>query len=278
MQGVIMPTNSTLSPSESLQGCRVALTIAPDDPASPASELGAREAVILHYPVAQWVPPDSYDALDEALTRGRAGAAKWLLLTTPFTVEAVAQRMAELGSSTAGIREARLALFGAKTVLTAAKLMPDWHAAVTHSGTHAEMIAAMQLTTGDTVLLPIAQRSRSDWKDQLAATGAEVDAPSAYRLLLGRGGDDLPGLLWGGLVDAVIFLTENSARHFSIRLKAEGGTLDMLRDVIIACLDGPSAATARAYGLTVHVISPSGDYDALARSLAHRFHAEPVRT
>src|SRR5690606_23800815 len=101
------------------------------------------------------------------------------------------------------------------------------------SATHEQLINAMQLTPDDAVVIPIAQRSRADWPELIASHGASADIVAAYRLLLGRGGDDVPGLLWEGNVDALFFLTENSVRHFAIRLKAEGGTLDMLNDVVV---------------------------------------------
>ena len=94
---------------------------------------------------------------------------------------------------------------------------------------------------------------------------------------MGRGGDDLPGLLWGGLIDAIVFFTENGVRHFVIRLKVEGGSLDMLGDVVVACLDAQTAEAAKAYDLNVQVLPNDGTFAALAENLAHFFSTEAVQ-
>ncbi len=269
-----MPVNQA---PPSLQGRRVALTLAADDPFSPADALRQAKAALLYYPVIQTLPPDSYDSLDNALKQSFGGEVDWLLLTTPCAVEAVASRLTHLGIAAADKPSAKVAYYGAKTQITAAALITTWQSALppgaTTAATHEEMVSALRIGTGSQVAIPLAQRSRANWSELVTATGATLlDAP-AYRLILGRGGDDLPALLWGGFVDSVIFLTENSLRHFSVRLKVEGGSLDMLRDVVVACLDQQTAAAARIFGLHVHVIPEQPTYDALVAGLAHHFSA-----
>lgn len=269
-----MPANKTFP---SLQGCRIALTVAPDDPHSPADDLRMREAALFFYPVAQMLPPDSYDALDQALQDLQRGNATSLLLTTPYAVEAVAERMAHLKLAHDALSQAKIELYGAKTRITAQALFPSWGATLALEGSHDEAMAALQLGDADVVVVPVAQRMRSDWAAAIQTTGAQAQLVPAYRLLLGRGGDDLPGMLWGGLVDAIVFLTEDSVRHFVIRLKAEGGTLDMLGDVVVASMDAQTVAAAAAYGLHTRIMPPKPDYVLLAETLAHYFSAEPAQ-
>jgi uroporphyrinogen-III synthase len=259
-----------------LQGYRIALTTASDDPRSPAAHLRELEGEIFFYPVAQVLPPDNYHELDMALQRCRQGEIDWLLLATPRTVEAVAERMAHLGLSPGDFASVKLASYGAKTRLTLADLYPAWESTLPHFNTHQQVVEAMQLSPGNTVLLPVALHSRTDWESLIQATQAEVITPPAYRLLLGRGGDDLPALLWGGLIDAVAFMTENNVRHFVTRLKAEGGTLAMLDDVPVACLDPQTAAAAQAYGLHVRVVPADYTFAALADALAHFFSTHTI--
>lgn len=261
----------------SLQGYRIALTIAADAPISPAGELRAREAALFYYPVSQTLPPNGYDELDSALRRCRQGEVQWLLLTTPCAVEAVNQRLAELQIDPSALSSVKIALYGGTTRLTVQSLAPSWSSAIADQSTHRHFVAAMNLSAGDTVVVPLALHSRADWQPLLESAGAETVAVPAYRLILGRGGDDLPGLLWGGLIDAIVFLTENNVRHFAIRLKAEGGSLDMLGDVVVACLDAQTAAAARAYDLNVKVVPEQPAYATLAAALAHYFEAATVR-
>jgi uroporphyrinogen III methyltransferase / synthase len=268
LQEPIMDENHALP---SLQGIRVALTVAAEDQFALAGELESREANLIYYPVSQTLPPDSFDDLDQALQRCQQGEIHWLLFTTPCAVEAVAARLAQLEVAPVEFAQVRIGAYGAKTHLTLAELFPTWQNALPHVNSHAEMIEAMRLNEGERVLLPVAQRSRADWRNLIDATGAEAIPAPAYRLLLGRSGEDLPGLLWGGLVDAIVFLTENSVRHFVVRLKAEGGSLDMLGDVVVACLDPQTASAARAYHLSVQVVAESYTPSDLAETLAQYF-------
>jgi uroporphyrinogen-III synthase len=259
--------------------------VSSDDPYSPAKVLAGREANLLYFPVIQTLPPDSYDSLDLALQQAANGEIDWLLFTTPCAVEAVAERLQQLGiakkiAKTLAKKSSKLhvAYFGAKTRITAAMLLPEWQSLVPDAPGHASFVEAMRLTARSRVAVPLAQRSRANWRELIAAGGATVLEAPAYRLLLGRGGDDVPGLLWGGLVDAIVFLTENSIRHFSVRLKAEGGTLDMLRDVVVAALDPQTAAAAQAFGLNAQVVPEQATYEMLADSLAGHFSTQPVAT
>lgn len=268
-----MPS-TRLSPT--LQGCRIALTIDADSPLPLAEQLTALEADVLHYPVAQVLPPDDYDELDNALRRCRQGEIDWLLLTTPRAVQAVEERMTYLAFSPAELSKVKLAAYGANTRLMLETLFPRWEINLPHFDTHHELLDAMQLGPGQTVVLPLPMRSRTDWPRLVQATQADLIAVESYRLLLGRGGDDLPSLLWGGLVDAVVFLTENSVRHFATRLNIEGGTLAMLDHVVVACLDPQTAAAAQSFGLQTQVMPTTYTLDALAMALAQYFNTQTI--
>lgn len=267
---------STNQPTPSLHGCRIALIGASDDPISPASDLLARGAEAVYYPAAQLLPPDNDAALEMALTRCIEGEAEWLLLPTPHAVEAVAAWLTRQEMTPDALHPVKLALYGTMTALTAASHLPNVTSALPPSTTHQQLIDAMNLTQDDRVIVPLTQHARSDWSNLIDSTGAEAITVPAYRLIVGRGGDDLPGMLWGGLIDALVFLTESSVRHFSIRLKLEGGSLDMLEDVAIVCLDPQTAIAARAYDLNVHITATDGDFATLAESIAHHLNHEVV--
>jgi uroporphyrinogen III methyltransferase/synthase len=226
---------------------------------------------VLFYPVAQILPLDDYAEFDAALQRCQQGEINWLLLTTPRAVEAVAVRIDQLGLKPAAMTQLKIASYGARTQLELAERLPAWQSALPIATDHQELVDAMALGSVDKVLVPLPLHSHSDWPQLLASTPAEVIVAPAYRLLLGQGGDELPAFLWAGLVDVVVFLTENSVRHFATRLKEEGGTLDMLADVPVAALDPQTAAAAQAFDLQVRVIPTESTPDALADALAHYF-------
>jgi uroporphyrinogen-III synthase len=214
------------------------------------------EAAILYYPLEECLPPESFDELDNALRQWQSGKVAWLLMPSPFAVDAVADRLDVLTLKRDTRVKSNFAFFGALTQLAAKQRLPIGETDLAISTSHADLVLAMQLNDESNVAIALAEHSRTDWPHRFAAVGAKASVVPAYRLRLAHGGDDLPGALWGGLVDAIIFLTEESVRHFSTRLKAEGGTLDMLKHVVVCCLDAPTVAAARAFGLHIHV-SPS---------------------
>lgn len=269
------PSADSLS-QPTLRNWRIALTAASEDPYMPIKQLQKLQADLYFYPVSQTLPPEGYTDFDAALQKAQEGKIHWLLLTTPCAVEAVAERMAQLEITKKKLSKLKVATYGAKTTIAAQQAFPSWKFAVTTATDHATLIEQMQLTQADTVLVPLAQRSRADWPARLRATGATTIAPQAYRLILGRGGNELPGLLWGGGIDAIIFSTENSVRHFSIRLTAEGGTLDMLKDVVIICLDPQTAHAAKAYGLVAQIVPESYEPNAFAQIMAKRLALQTV--
>jgi len=263
--------------SASLQGCRIALTITAGDRYSPEAMLTDLEAGLLYYPVVQTVPPDNFDALDDTLKRWQAGEIEWLLLATPCAVEAVADRIAHLEISANDVSSAKIAIYGAMTRIVTAQLLPSKVDQVPSVSTHAKLVESMQLAGASSIAIPSAQRSRANWQRVLAATGANLFSPPAYHLKLGRGGDDLPGELWGGIIDAIIFLTENSVRHFAARLKADGGSLDMLKDVVVATLDPQTATAAHGYGLNPQISPADQRLPSLALELAEFFSSDSRR-
>lgn len=269
-------SNTASSSQATLQGWRIALTASADDPYMPIKLLQQRQAELYFYPVSQTLPPEGYTDLDAALHDAAKGKINWLLLTTPCAVEAVAERLAQLDIATGKLAKFKVATYGAKTAIVAQKIFPDWTIITSAAPDHAALIESMQLTATDTVLVPLAQRSRADWSKLLRTTGAMTIAPQAYRLILGRGGDDLPGLLWGGEIDALIFATENSVRHFSIRLKAEGGTLDMLNDVVVICLDPQTADAAQAYGLSAQIVPEKYTPNTFVQTIVEHLSLQPV--
>ena len=56
---------------------------------------------------------------------------------------------------------------------------------------------AMKLKPGDRVLLPQSAMTRMNLAKCLRATGAEVTAINAYRTVIGKGGDPVPGAALG---------------------------------------------------------------------------------
>src|SRR5437868_4271070 len=110
-----MSNSEAVKAKPSLQGCRIALPVDSNDPFAPVAELADLEAALLFYPVAQILPPDSYDELDQLLRHFHDGKIEWLLLATPCAVAAVAQRLKHLDIDPSSFSQGKVALYGALT-------------------------------------------------------------------------------------------------------------------------------------------------------------------
>jgi uroporphyrinogen-III synthase len=228
-------------------------------------------AEIVHYPCLEMMPPDNLADLDYSLQRLVAGEFDWLVLTTASTVIALAERLAVLKIPVRKLQPVRVAAYGATTRKAANDLLNVAASRFPETATHSDLVRAMQLAPGSRVLLPIPAGLRPDWPGLLAATGAQVTTIEAYRAMMCSGGDEVPALLWSGEIDAIAFTSETNVRYFAKRLQYEGGTLAMLDDVCVACIEPQTAAAARSFGLHVDVVPRLHTAEGLAAALSDHF-------
>jgi uroporphyrinogen-III synthase len=253
---------------------RIVNTRAPHQAADLDTLLRARGAQPVPYPCIDVAPPEDTTPLDEALRAAADGRFDWLVLTSENTVIALERRLRSLRIAPQKLSGARIAAVGPKTASSigerlglAVELVPDEHVAEA-------LAAALVDAGGKRVLLPQSQIAREVLANDLRAAKFEVTAPVAYRTVRGSGGADVPALLKEKAIDAVIFTSASTAHHFADRLKAEGGGLDDLGSVCLACIGPVTAAAVRDEGLTPTVVPTTytleGILDEMARYYAAR--------
>lgn len=215
--------------------------------------LEARGAHPVSYPCIDIVPPLDPAPLDDALRRLAAGDVEWLVFTSANAVEAVEGRLEELGIPATALSGTSAAAVGPGTgaVLkdrlgVEADLVPQEYVAEAL----AEQLLARQARR---VLVPQAERARETLGHILSANGVEVEAVTAYRTVLGSGGDDVPGLLRDGRVDAVVFASPSAVKNMAVRFERENGDWTDLRKVCVACIGPVTSAAAEQQGLKVQV-------------------------
>ncbi len=270
-----MATSATANPvpsSAALAGVRIALARSAEEFNSPAPRLREFGAEVVYYPCLEILPPDNLAELDRCLHDCCAGNVDWLLFTTASSAIAVAERIEALKLEQRKLKGVRIAAYGSNTraavhdLLHFEDILPETHS-------HLELVRAMRLTPGTRVLLPLPAGARADWPTLLGDYKAQVIPVVAYRAVMGQGGHELPAMLWSGDVDGIAFTSENNVRYFAQRLKYEGGSLSMLDDVAVACIDPQTAAAARALGLRVAIVPQVHTSVALAEALAARLAA-----
>jgi uroporphyrinogen-III synthase len=254
-------------PSHRLDGRRVAVTRARGaDDALPARlrELGAE---VLHFPAIAVGPPASFEELDRALRDLRPFA--WVAFASANAVEWTVRRMGEIGVPVAALAAPRLAAVGPATAEALARAVrpPD----LVPADARGEALAAALApeVRGLRVLVPRAEEGRPELTAGLAAAGAEVAAPIAYRTLPAppetlRG---LGDLLEQGSLDAVIFASPSAVRAVADAL---GDRAPLVARAAVAVIGPTTAEAARQAGWPVTVRPSYPGAAALAEAVAAR--------
>lgn len=255
-----------------LAGVRIAVTHADVQAEDQIALFQALSATVYTYPCVDIIPFEQTDELDLALQEAAQGKYDWLVLNDADTSLVVADRVKALGLQSAKFpRSLKIATIGCMTEAYTASLMglradfaPDVYSPE-------YVIEHLHLKAGDRVLLPQSAMTRINLAHHLHNTGADVTAINAYSTAIGRGGDPVPALLWEGKVDAITFTFPTAVRYFVRRLKAEGGSLAMLDDVIVACIGPITASAVRDYGLDVDIVPQQHTIQGLVLAIVERF-------
>ena len=217
--------------------------------------LEERRAHPLSYPCIDIAPVLDPAPLDSALRQAAEGAFDWLVFTSANAVEAVEARLRDLGIPLGPIAQTRVAAVGPGTAAAVADRLgitadpfPEEHLAEAL----AEQLVARR---AQRVLIPQAELAREALVRILVANGVEVEAVTAYRTVLGSGGDDVPRLVRDGRVDAVVFASPSAVDNMAARFERENGDWDDLKKVCVACIGPVTSAAAEQRGLKVHVLA-----------------------
>lgn len=160
-----------------LEGRRVLVTRPKEQAAELTTGLAALGAEVLHLPLIAIGPPDDEAPLRAALSE--LGSFDWVVLTSANAVEAVFDRLQ--GPVPAGVR---WAVVGRRTaeVLTARGVRPELVAEPATAERLGELMMARGMAS-QRVLFPRSDRARDVLPQVLAAAGAHLEAPVAYRTL-----------------------------------------------------------------------------------------------
>ncbi|MBV7335770.1 uroporphyrinogen-III synthase [Chloroflexi bacterium TSY] len=257
--------------SLSLSGIRVAITRATHQVAEQRQLLERLGAIVYHYPTIAIVPPIDLAPLDQALENVRNGLYDWLILTSTNTVFALADRIQTLNMPLDVLAPLNVAVVGTTTKAAAIQQLGVQVDVVPDSYTTESLAQTLNLTAGTRVLLPQSAIAKPTIQNSLEQQDVVVNTVEAYRTVVATGGDDVPGLLWEGQIDAITFTSASSVRYFYKRLTMEGGTMDMLDDVVVASIGPVTAEAVQAYGVRVSIVPSVHTIDGLTQGLVRYF-------
>ncbi len=258
-----------------LFGRRVLVTRAADQAASFAALLESRGAEALICPTIATVPPESWQDLDREIAN--LPETDVLILTSAHAVDVFFARLRAAGRDLRALAGIQLAVVGPKTgrALEARGLTPE----LIPPDYRAEGVIEMLRTwgvAGKRVLYPRAELARDIIPRELAALGAEVADPVAYRTVAPAAGRErLLELLAGQKPDVVTFTASSTVDNF-VRMVGEKEARDLLKDVVVASIGPLTSAAARRYGLEVTVEPADFTLEALTEALVDYFaNAQP---
>ncbi len=216
--------------------------------------LRARGADPISYPCIDILPPEDTTELDAGLHAIADGEYDWLILTSENTALSLARRAQSLGWPMGALNLVRVAAIGPKTSEAAVSWLGVEPALVPEEHVAEALAEALKAESASRVFLPQSNLARTVLQDELRAAGFDVMPVAAYRTVIGRGGEDVPGLLAAHHVDAVIFTSGSTVDYFLDRLRTEGGNLTDLQDVCLACIGRATAAALEKHGLKATVV------------------------
>lgn len=245
----------------SLDGRTVLVTRPVEQAGELARALERRGAVAIVAPTIEIVPVRSA-ALTNALRDLGRGRFEWVTMTSPRTVDALAERLrprdvrARVAAIGDGTREA---------FRRWARREPDL---VPRTFTTAALARAFPRGTGR-VLCPRADVAPEGLEDALAAKGWTPVRVDAYRTRMRRAlPPEARGALREGRVDAIAFTSASTVRGFVRALGVAKGSPK------VVCIGPVTARAAREHGLVVHTVANphtiEGLADAVERALAPR--------
>jgi uroporphyrinogen III methyltransferase/synthase len=254
----------------SLSGRTIVVTRAAAQAPTFVALLEGEGARVLEAPTIAIEPPPSWQSLDTAL--GALEHYTWVVFTSVNGVAMVDRRLRERGETWSGLRRHRIAAIGPATA--AALVEHDLRPEVVPSEFRAEaLVDSLRSLVGrdDVILLPRAAETRDVLVTELRRLVREVhEVPVYVTRRVDVAADRVRAALAAGTVDAVTFTSSSTARNFAELFSAEERRTWFAR-VVIAAIGPITAATAREYGLTTHVMPTEYTIAALTRALVDHF-------
>ena len=254
-----------------LFGKRIVLTRAQEQAKEFSQLLAAFGAEPVEVPTIQIVPPASWHAIDEAITR--LGTYQWLIFTSVNGVGPFMDRLHAAGKDARALATLRLCAIGPRTAqelkthgLTADLVPVEFQAEGVIAG------LAQVGVRGNRILIPRAEVAREILPEQLRELGAVVEVIPVYRTIVPT--VDVAALtqqLQDGLVAALTFTSSSTVRNFVELFGGPEAVKGLVAQVAIACIGPITARTAEEYGLTVTIMPTENTVPALADAIVKHF-------
>lgn len=257
---------------EPLAGRTVVVTRAASQAGEFVAELERYGAQVIICPTIEIAEPESYERLDEA--SDHLYGYDWLIFTSTNAIEFFLRRLNARGVKVEELDAIKVCAIGQ----TSADKLRDAHVHVDvipsqskAEGVFAalsEFVGGVDQLRGLNILLPRAAVGRDYLPKALEEAGARVDVVTAYRTVVPENLDRgrLSAML-AGSADCIAFTSSSTVKNVALLFDTHDLST-VLSGVTIACIGDVTAATAKEYGLNVHIQPAQSTVKDLAKAIA----------
>jgi uroporphyrinogen III methyltransferase/synthase len=252
-----------------LFGKRVMVTRTPEQAREFIALLAVQGAEAVCCPTIAVAEPESWTDLDAGIAD--LDRTDFLILTSTNAVDAFFSRLAEKGADVRSLAGVQIVAVGPKTAgaIRARGVSPD----LVPEDYRAEGVVALlkeQEIAGKRILYPRTNLARDLIPAELAAVGAEIVAPVAYRTVAPAGGGELiRELLTTGEIDAVTFTSSSTVENFVEMVGPDAAGL--LKKVDVISIGPLTTRTAGLLGLKVAVQPPTYTLDGMLEAMIEHY-------
>jgi len=267
--GKVVQLRSQLNWFESrpLFGIRILVTRARSQASELSQLLIAYGGEPVECPTIEFVPPASWDEVDQAIAS--LETFQWLVLTSVNGVQHFMRRLWHNGRDARSLHGLRVCCIGPRTAEELKKF--GVKADVIPAQYQAEGVLEVMNTAGvagQRVLIARAAQAREILPEELRRLGAEVQVAPMYQTVVPQ--SEVEGIKTRFLsqgIEMVTFASSSTVRNF---VELFGGAKELqkiLQHTIIGCIGPITAGTARELGLQVDVVAGQNTIPALVEAL-----------
>ncbi len=236
------------------------------------AELQRTGARVLAWPTLEVAPPESFQALDEAIEN--LFGYDWLIFPVADSVEFFVQRFLRQGRDISELDPLRVGAIGEGTTsrLAESQIHID---VIADRLTQQTVLEALGTYVGGPAalrtlnfLIPVAANGRNDLSTGLEASGARVDSVTAYQTVAANDSSfaRISALLAGGGVDGVVFTAADEIRELA-GLFGSNDLSQLLPDTAVVSAGLTALNAAADFGLRTDFTGADRNPRALAEAI-----------
>jgi uroporphyrinogen III methyltransferase/synthase len=253
-----------------LAGKRIVITRARSQASRLARSIEELGGEVIEFPTIDIQPPESYAALDDAITR--IDSYDWLIFTSVNGVEQFLSRLQKSGKSLTELKDVNIAAIGPETATRLAAA--GCQGCIVPKRYQAEGILETlnpAVMRGKRVLIARAAKARELLPETLRQWGATVDVIAAYRTVIpATDGSALENLLQAHGVDMITFTSSSTVANF-VQLFPRQSLASLLDGVAVACIGPITRKTVEEMGGHTDVVSKEFTIPGLVRAIVDYF-------